>query len=76
MLGGKRRNKSTIFNRCIFRLTGKEVFMSESKVTAGPCNPACTSIIKFMTDQKLLPGEGINVGLYTGVFISQCALKK
>lgn len=67
MLGGKRHNKSTIFSGCIFHLTGKEVFVPESKVIAGPCNPACTSIIKFMTDQKLLPGEGINVGLYKSV---------
>ena len=38
-----------------------------AKVTHGPCNPACTSVIKFMTDQKLPPSIGISIPPYTSV---------
>lgn len=37
----------------------------ERKVTAGPCNPACTSIVKFMTDYELPPSVGISLPPYT-----------
>lgn len=33
----------------------------------GPCNPACTSIIKFMTDHELPPSIGINLPPYTKI---------
>ncbi len=30
----------------------------------GPCNPACTKIVKFMTDEKVPPNVGINIPPY------------
>jgi len=42
--------------------------MSEKrKGTAGACNPACTSIIKFMTDRELPPNIGISLPPYTKI---------
>ena len=38
-----------------------------SKATQGPCNPACSSIIKFMTDHELPPSVGISIPPYTKV---------
>ncbi len=35
--------------------------------TPGPCNPACTQIIKFMTDHELPPSIGISLPPYTSV---------
>lgn len=40
---------------------------SERKPAAGPCNPACTSIVKFMTDRELPPSVGISLPPYTNV---------
>ena len=34
---------------------------------AGPCNPACTSVIKFMTDRALPPSIGISLPPYVSV---------
>lgn len=33
----------------------------------GPCNPACTKVIKFMTDQKVPPSVGINLPPYASI---------
>lgn len=35
--------------------------------TAGPCNPACTKTIKFLTDHELPPGVGISLPPYTNI---------
>lgn len=41
----------------------KEVTMSgDGKVAQGRCNPACTTIIKFMTDHELPPSAGAAAG--------------
>lgn len=37
------------------------------KAKAGPCNPACTSVIKFMTAQSIPAGTGLNVGTWQGI---------
>jgi hypothetical protein len=33
----------------------------------GPCNPACTQVIKLMTDREVPGGIGISLPPYTGV---------
>ena len=33
----------------------------------GPCNPACTKIVKFMTDHEVPPGVGISLPPYTPI---------
>ena len=33
----------------------------------GPCNPACTKTVKFMTDKELPPSVGISLPPYTGI---------
>lgn len=33
----------------------------------GPCNPACTKVVKFMTDQEVPPSVGISLPPYTGI---------
>lgn len=33
----------------------------------GPCNPACTNTIKFMTDAALPPGAGISIPPYSDI---------
>lgn len=38
-----------------------------TKVTVGPCNPACTSTVKFMTDRELPPSIGISLPPYTKI---------
>lgn len=35
--------------------------------TPGPCNPACTSVIQFMTDQKIPPSVGISIPPYRDI---------
>jgi hypothetical protein len=35
--------------------------------TAGPCNPACTTIVRFMTDHVLPPSVGISLPPYTSI---------
>lgn len=35
--------------------------------TRGPCNPACTSIVKFMTNRVLSPSVGISLPPYTKI---------
>ncbi len=35
--------------------------------TPGPCNPACTKTIKFLTDHELPPSVGISLPPYTGI---------
>ncbi len=40
---------------------------AEAKRTSGPCNPACTKIIRFMTDHELPPSMGINLPPYTSI---------
>jgi hypothetical protein len=37
------------------------------KPTTGPCNPACTSVVKFMTDHELPPSVGISLPPYTKI---------
>lgn len=34
---------------------------------SGPCNPACTNIIRFMTDRELPPSVGISLPPYNEV---------
>ncbi len=41
--------------------------MSNAKPTPGPCNPACTSVIKFLTGHALPPSIGISVGSYANI---------
>src|SRR5262249_45118963 len=36
-------------------------------VKHGPCNPACTKIVKFMTDHELPPSVGISLPPYTNI---------
>lgn len=38
-----------------------------AKGRLGPCNPACSKIIKFMTDRELPPSLGISLPPYTHV---------
>jgi len=33
----------------------------------GPCNPACTHIVKFMTDHEVPPNVGISLPPYTNI---------
>lgn len=33
----------------------------------GPCNPACTKVIQFMTDRALPPSVGISIPPYTEI---------
>ena len=40
---------------------------SEVVATPGPCNPACTKIVKFMTDRELPPSVGISLPPYTSI---------
>jgi len=40
---------------------------NESTHKRGPCNPACTSVIKFMTDHKIPSSVGISLPPYTNV---------
>ena len=37
------------------------------KINQGPCNPACSKIIKFMTDRTVPPNVGISLPPYTGI---------
>ncbi len=39
----------------------------ERKQTPGPCNPACTKVVKFMTDQELPPSIGISIPPYQNI---------
>ena len=39
----------------------------EEKRTQGPCNPACTNVVKFMTDHEVAPSIGISLPPYTGI---------
>lgn len=38
-----------------------------SERRAALCNPACTRVIKFMTDQEVPPETGLNMGPYSSV---------
>jgi hypothetical protein len=40
---------------------------SKAEPTRSPCNPACTKIVKFMTDHELPPSIGISLPPYTGI---------
>lgn len=40
---------------------------TEPTATTGPCNPACTRIVRFMTDHELPPSIGINLPPYTNI---------
>lgn len=40
---------------------------NEKKSQPGPCNPACTKVIRFMTDQEVPPSVGISLPPYTGI---------
>ena len=40
---------------------------SDEKKAAGPCNPACTKVVKLMTDQELPPSVGISLPPYTNI---------
>lgn len=35
--------------------------------TRGPCNPACTKVVKFMTDKEVQPSIGISLPPYTSI---------
>ena len=35
--------------------------------TRGPCNPACTKIVKFLSDHELPPSVGISLPPYTNI---------
>ena len=37
------------------------------KPVPGPCNPACTKVLKFMTDHEVPPGVGISLPPYKAV---------
>jgi len=39
----------------------------EKRAKPGPCNPACTKVVRFMTDRKLPPSVGISLPPYTAV---------
>lgn len=39
----------------------------QPSTTPGPCNPACTNTIKFMTDNPLPPSVGISIPPYTDI---------
>src|SRR5262245_61443176 len=53
-------------NGCCLR--HKEVSMADALPgNAGPCNPACTTIVQFMTNHRLPPSEGISLPPYTSV---------
>jgi hypothetical protein len=41
--------------------------MPAAAARPGPCNPACTKIVKFMTDHELPPSVGISLPPYTGI---------
>lgn len=40
---------------------------NEKSSRPGPCNPACTQVIQFMTDRELPPSVGISVPPYTEI---------
>lgn len=40
---------------------------SKPNSTPGPCNPACTNIIKFLTDHEVPPSVGISLPPYTDI---------
>ena len=40
---------------------------NEAKRTRGPCNPACTKVVKFMTDHEVPPSVGISLPPYTSI---------
>jgi hypothetical protein len=40
---------------------------NDDKRTPGPCNPACTKIVKFMTDHDLPASIGISLPPYTSL---------
>jgi hypothetical protein len=45
-----------------------EVHMAKiAKQTHGPCNPACTKVVKFMTDHEVQPNIGISLPPYTSI---------
>jgi hypothetical protein len=37
------------------------------KEHVGACNPACTTIVRFMTDHEVPPNEGISLPPYTSI---------
>lgn len=39
----------------------------QALVGAGPCNPACTKVIRFMTDYKVPASIGISLPPYQGI---------
>ena len=41
--------------------------MATNDVRPGACNPACTKVVRFMTDHELPPSVGISVPPYTGI---------
>ena len=42
--------------------------MSDDKnLSPAPCNPACTKVVKFMTDEDVPPGTGTSLPPYTSV---------
>ena len=40
---------------------------NEVKPTPGPCNPACTKVVKFMTDHEVPASVGISLPPYTSI---------
>jgi len=45
----------------------KKVLLKEVRRAAAPCNPACTRVIKLMTDQNVPANTGISLPPYTNI---------
>ena len=41
--------------------------MATTKPRKGPCNPACTTIVRFMTDKEVPPNVGVSIPGYKSV---------
>lgn len=41
--------------------------MATTRTSKGPCNPACTAIVRFMTDKNVPPNVGISIPGYKSV---------
>lgn len=41
--------------------------MATTRIRRGPCNPACTAVVRFMTDKEVPPSVGISIPGYKSV---------
>ena len=41
--------------------------MATTRTSKGPCNPACTAVVRFMTDKNVPPNVGISIPGYKPV---------